>query len=134
MSKTSDRQARHNYLSARLQVWAFERGFKLTDGDAYRPPSVYGEYGVDQGCAGYGNIRSQHKKRMARDNILFLGATMGKDGFLHGGEYATQTDQYRALGRYWESLHPECRWGGRYNDGNHFETVKGYDNRTDEPI
>jgi hypothetical protein len=24
------------------------------------------------------------------------------------------------LGEFWEGLHPLCRWGGRFNDGNHY--------------
>jgi len=38
-----------------------------------------------------------------------------KDGvFLQG------TEDHRPLGEYWESLDPLCRWGGRFNDGNHY--------------
>jgi len=37
-------------------------------------------------------------------------------------EYMTQLEDYRELGEYWEKVHPNCRWGGRFKsgDGNHF--------------
>lgn len=52
--------------------------------------------------------RTAHGKQLAMDWNAF------KDGV-----YLTQTEQWRELGEYWESLHPLCRWGGRFGDGNH---------------
>jgi len=37
------------------------------------------------------------------------------------GEYITDGEAHRPIGAYWESLHPQCRWGGRFRDGNHYE-------------
>jgi hypothetical protein len=34
--------------------------------------------------------------------------------------YQTRTDDYKELGEYWESLDQDCKWGGRWGDGNHF--------------
>ena len=36
------------------------------------------------------------------------------------GGYITDTRDYQSLGEYWESLDENCRWGGRFKDGNHF--------------
>ncbi len=38
------------------------------------------------------------------------------------GIYLTETEDYRLLGEYWESLNSNCKWGGRFSksDGNHF--------------
>lgn len=36
------------------------------------------------------------------------------------GVYQTLSEQHTHFGEYWESLHPYCRWGGRFNDGNHY--------------
>ena len=120
---TSDRQWAHLRCIARLVSWAAQQeGYKLTSGDAYRDPRAFGARG-ETGCAGYGNEYSQHKERLAHDFNLFI-----------GGNYRTDSGAYIDLARYWESLHPECRWGGRYSDGNHFETVAGYDNTTQEPL
>jgi len=50
------------------------------------------------------------------------------------GNYLTEAETHRMLGLYWESLHPQCRWGGNWDrdnkpfepgeiDGNHYEFV-----------
>lgn len=36
------------------------------------------------------------------------------------GKYITDTETYQPLGEFWESLDENCRWGGRFRDGNHF--------------
>lgn len=93
-------------LQAAFIEHAYASGYELTDGDAYRDPRLHGAVGVKMG---YGHPKSAHKQRLARDYNLF------KDGaFLQG------TEDHRPLGEFWESLHPLCRWGGRFNDGNHY--------------
>lgn len=60
---------------------------------------------------------SVHQLGLAADVKLFK-----------GGVYLTLSDDYRALGEFWEKLDPDCRWGGRFldklgrpaPDGNHF--------------
>ena len=87
-----------------LIQWAWENGYRLTFGDAFRDPRVHGSLGEKKA---YGNARSCHKLRLAVDFNLF------KDG-----QYLTSTEDYRPLGEYWESLGGS--WGGRFQDGNHF--------------
>lgn len=61
---------------------------------------------------GGGGIRdSAHTRRLALDLNLFI-----------NGVYQTTTTAHEPLGAYWESLHPLCRWGGRFTspDGNHY--------------
>lgn len=60
---------------------------------------------------GSGIRGSLHEKRLAIDLNLF------KDGV-----YQMNTTAHEPLGAYWESLHPLCRWGGRFTspDGNHY--------------
>lgn len=53
---------------------------------------------------------SCHHVGLALDLILYDQA----------GNYLTKTEDYRRLGEWWETLHPLARWGGRFNDGNHF--------------
>jgi len=38
------------------------------------------------------------------------------------GMWLKTTEAHRPFGEYWESLHPDCRWGGRFDnpDGNHY--------------
>jgi hypothetical protein len=67
---------------------------------------VFGEKGES---VGYGNAYSMHKDRLAHDYNLFI-----------DGEFQTTTEAHRPLGEHWESLHPECSWGGRWEDGNHY--------------
>lgn len=91
-------------MVAKLIDFAYESGYELTFGDAYRDPRVHGELGVKKG---YGSAKSNHKQRLAVDFNLF------KDG-----EYLTSTEDHKPLGEYWESL--GGTWGGRFNDGNHY--------------
>ena len=56
-------------------------------------------------------VGSLHYQRLAIDINLFV------DGkYIRSGQHPA----YVELGTYWESLHPLCRWGGRFSDANHF--------------
>ena len=81
-------------------------GYQLRGGDLFRAPSVHGEMGEKKS---YSAANSCHKLKLAIDLNLF------KDG-----EFLTDTEDHRPIGEWWESLHPLCRWGGRWNDGNHY--------------
>jgi hypothetical protein len=98
-------------LLPRLLDKAHELGYELTLGDAYRDPRAFGVLGVKKN---YGHAFSCHKQRLAIDLNLF------KDGV-----FLTKTEDHEPLGEYWESLHELCRWGGRFDDGNHYEIVSG---------
>lgn len=91
-------------MVAKLILWAYDHGYELTFGDAYRDPRVFGKVGEKKG---YGRPRSNHKERLAVDLNLF-----------RDGEYLTETSDHQPLGEYWESLGGS--WGGRFNDGNHY--------------
>jgi hypothetical protein len=60
-----------------------------------------------------------HCKRLALDLNLFSS----------NGKYLTDSREYEKFGIYWEMLHPDNRWGGRFlskdgkakPDGNHFQ-------------
>lgn len=91
-------------MIGQLIDWAYENGYELTFGDAYRHPKVFGGTGTKKG---YGRASSNHKRRLAVDFNLF------KDGV-----WLTETKHHEPLGQYWESLGGS--WGGRFNDGNHY--------------
>lgn len=91
-------------MISKLITYAYDQGYELTFGDAYRDPRVHGALGEK---VGYGHKNSAHKKRLAIDLNLF------KDG-----QYLTSTEDHRFLGEYWESL--GGTWGGRFADGNHY--------------
>jgi hypothetical protein len=85
---------------------AYEMGYEVSLGDAYRDPRVHGEVGEKRS---YSHASSAHKVRLAIDLNLF------KDG-----RFLTETDDHRPLGEWWEQQHELARWGGRFRDGNHY--------------
>ena len=91
-----------------LIEYAYQNGYELTVGDAYRDPRVHGKHGEKKS---YSASKSNHKLRLAIDFNLF------KDG-----HYMESTEDHRELGEYWKSLNPLCEWGGDgdRNDGNHY--------------
>lgn len=109
---------------ALLIAFAYKEGYELTFGDAYRSPQQAklnsGKYGLIEKATGIiqwfvrmGNKFSLHMLRLALDLNLF-----------RDGRYLSTTEAHRELGRFWESLHPLNRWGGRFKDGNHYEMVQ----------
>ncbi len=91
-------------MVGQLIGWAYENGYELTFGDAYRDPRVFGPVGTKEG---YGRKFSNHKRRLAIDFNLF------KDGV-----WLTETEDHKPLGEYLESLGGS--WGGHFDDGNHY--------------
>jgi hypothetical protein len=98
------KQRQFTKMVADLIQWAYDEGYEITLGDAYRDPRLHGDVGKKKG---YGRSRSNHKSRLAIDLNLF------KDG-----EYLTETEDHEPLGLKWESMGGS--WGGRFNDGNHY--------------
>jgi len=88
----------------KLIAQAHALGYEATLGDGFRDPRLHGDFGVKRG---YGAAKSQHKRRLAIDLLLF------KDG-----KYLTDTKDYAPLGLWWEQQ--GGAWGGRFEDGNHF--------------
>ncbi|MCP2230150.1 M15 family metallopeptidase [Erwinia aphidicola] len=102
----SEKQQLFTALVAQLINFAGENGMRLTFGEAYRTPE---QARINAG-KGTGISNSLHTQRLAVDFNLFI-----------NGEYKTRTEDYRALGEFWESIGGS--WGGRFKsnpDGNHF--------------
>ena len=91
-------------MVALLILQAEQLGYRITLGDAYRDPRVFGRLGEQKG---YGRSKSLHKQRLAIDLNLF------KDG-----DFLQTTEDHKPLGLYWESI--GGTWGGRFDDGNHY--------------
>ena len=89
---------------------AHELGFEIRGGDLFRDPRAFGHIGES---GPYGNKNSEHKNKCAID----LNLRDPEKGMIW------TTEGHRELGEWWETLHPMCRWGGRYNDGNHYEVL-----------
>ena len=93
-------------LLPRLIDKAHELGFDVRGGDLFRDPRLHGAVGVKKG---YGASKSCHKLKLAIDLNLF-----------RGGKFLDSTEDHRQLGEWWEKQHSLCRWGGRFQDGNHY--------------
>lgn len=64
-------------------------------------------------------IRNNGKAGGIRNSLHELKLALDLDLF-RDGNYLADTEAHRPLGEYWETLHPLCRWGGRWGDGNHY--------------
>lgn len=100
------KQSRFAFLIARLLIFISENDYEVTFGETYRTP----EQAKLNEKKGTGVRNSLHTKRLAIDLNLF------KDG-----KYLSSTESHRLFGEWWERQHSNCRWGGRFKDGNHYE-------------
>jgi len=102
-----EKQRRFTELVARLISWAYDEGYELTFGEAYRTP----EQAALNAKTGAGISNSLHTQRLAVDLNLFI-----------NGVYQPKSEAYEPLGAYWKELDPDCRWGGDFAkpDGTHF--------------
>jgi len=94
--------------TAQLIIYAEIIGIDLTAGEAYRTAEqqeIHRRHGVSR-------VRtSQHQKRLAEDfNFFHLGDWIPDPR----KETPVIQDLIRKLGEFWEDLHPDNRWGGRY--------------------
>ena len=107
----SQKQRKFPQLVASLIRWAYENGYEIVLGEAYRTKeqqSLYVATGKSK------TMNSKHLRCLAIDINLFK-----------NGEYLIETPDYKPLGDYWESLDPECVWGGDWGwDGGHFQYTK----------
>lgn len=93
---------------AKLILWAFDQGYELTIGEAYRTQEQQDIYLK----TGKTKVKhSKHQDRLAVDLNLFI-----------NGEFIITRDPYEPLVKYWKSMHPDniagYDWGW---DANHFE-------------
>ena len=65
-------------------------------------------------------MKSKHLEGLAID-IAFL------DDLMDDGTLNYTPDAYKMLGEYWESLDPNCRWGGRFGDDPNTDKIEGWD-------
>lgn len=99
-------------LVARLILYAYQQGYKVTLGEAWRSPETCELYEKE----GKGIRNSLHNDRLAIDLNLFK-----------NDDYLIDSAQYIVLGEFWEGLSDvpmgiKCIWGGSFAkpDGNHF--------------
>lgn len=109
--KTSDKQWKFLTDIATLIMYARGRGYKLTGGELYRTKYQQEKY-VEEGKSQ--TMNSKHLKRLAMDFNLFSA----------GGVPVWEiTDEWKDLGRFWESLDDKNEWGGNWKflDLPHFQ-------------
>jgi len=96
METLREKQSKFALMASRLIMKAFEMGYEVTFGHAYR-------------CADcpVGHKRSLHKKRLAIDLNLF-----------ENGKYCRTHEAYQELGKWWKKLGGS--WGGDFDDPSHF--------------
>lgn len=104
-----EQQSQFALMVSRLIAHAFDMGYEVTLGDAYRDPRLHGAPGVKKG---YGAANSFHKQRLAIDLNLFK-----------NGRFLGDSDAHKPLGEWWESI--GGTWGGRFKDGNHYSLGEG---------
>lgn len=103
-----DKQRLFARLIAELIIKAYEMGYQVTLGEAYRTPYQAKQY-AEQGI---GIENSLHTQKLALDINLFK-----------NGKYLNRNQDYEPIGEVWESMSGagyELCWGGRFGDGNHF--------------
>lgn len=89
-----------------------KRGYSCTLGEVYRTEE---QAKINQ-KKGIGILDSLHRDRLAIDLNLFSPT----------GVYLTDSRYYEPFGLWWESIHPQNQWGGKWKikDGNHFQMNK----------
>lgn len=92
----------------KLIVFAHSEGFTVTIEEVKRSKAQ----AAANAAAGTGIKNSLHLDGLAVDLNLY------KDG-----KWLSKTEDHSLLGAYWKALHPLCRWGGDFNDGNHYSVT-----------
>lgn len=106
-----EKQQLFSELIAKHITWLYSQGYKVTCGDFFAKIRTPLEH----------KKKSLHYDKCAGDLNLF------RDGkFIENSSDndANPNNDHAASGAHWESLHPMCRWGGRYGDGNHYELLE----------
>lgn len=81
---------------------------------------------------GYTPLIGKDGMKHMRLSLHFDGLAIDIDLFKPDGTYCSTTEEHRPFGLYWESLHPDCFWGGNglkedglKHDGNHYSVTMG---------
>lgn len=108
----SEQQRLFVKLVGKLIDYAYNQGYELTFGEAWRSP----QEAARDAAVGAGIANSLHTERLAVDLNLW------KDG-----KYTALAIDYKPLGDYWKQLNPLCAWGGDFKtvDADHFSMAFG---------
>jgi len=71
---------------------------------------------------GYAPLHGKDGLKHMKNSLHYDGLAIDIDLF-KDGVYLTKTEDHQRFGEFWEALHPDCRWGGRFKDGNHYSVT-----------
>lgn len=108
-----DHQMLFSELLVELLIRVRELGLRATLGEAWRNPEWAEVLKKRSGRPDHPGQNSNHCRRLAVDLNLFR--WNGKRW-----EWLKLTEAHAELGEWWKRLHPLCRWGGDFGDGNHY--------------
>ncbi|PIB28913.1 hypothetical protein BFP77_08325 [Maribacter sp. 4U21] len=122
--KLSTKQQIFTLNIAKLILKANEMGILLTFGDAFRTQDQ--QYLYYKGLTFIkGMLAKVSRKSWTMDGQHLKRLAVDFNHFLNGGADLTYKKEYlQELGDYWESLHPDNRWGGNFKktiDTPHYE-------------
>ena len=106
----SDIQAEFLLQVCKLVYYATELGFKVTGGELQRTPEQQAMY-----------VKTGRSKTMESNHLRKCAIDLN---FIRDGKLVYDQKLLQPLGDYWESLHPNNRWGGNwksFKDMPHFE-------------
>ncbi len=120
------KQEKFSLMKADLIQYMYNMGYKVRTGDVWASDGIKEAERVlkfvQRQCRGSIDVsveslaklirrhshNSKHYLKLAVDINLFL-----------NGEYLSKTEDHKIFGEYWEEL--GGIWGGRFDDGNHYE-------------
>jgi hypothetical protein len=79
-------------------------------------------------------IEDGYEPMLGKDGLKHMAGSLHFEGLAvdidltKDGIYLTDTMDHYTFGVFWESLHNDCRWGGRFKkgvDGNHYSLAYG---------
>lgn len=136
MTEHLEKRLRFTVLIAKLILWASQNGYQLAFGEAKRSDeqaeiNAMGTAGRRSLVAFIERMFPLLASKIAnntgngiRNSLHELGLAVDFDLYIDG-KWQSRTEDHKAIGEYWESLDPECCWGGRFGDGNHYSLTFG---------
>jgi hypothetical protein len=101
--KIRDKQSYFAYHLAHLIIWIYSHpGWEVTLGEGSIEPTRKEHLHMEG---------SLHRMKLAQDINLFINGQ-----WIYDGSHPAWT----TIGEHWEQQHKLARWGGRFNDSNHF--------------
>lgn len=73
---------------------------------------------------GYTPLHGKDGMKHMKNSLHWDGLAVDIDLF-KGSTFLVATKDHEPFGIFWESLDPDCAWGGRFHDGNHYSIKFG---------